>query len=65
MQVGFECRGMEPIKWTPGEGYQVVSATQTFENVNLNDDWAEFDEEASESVGIYDLEYKFEVVKQK
>lgn len=61
--VGFECRGLEPIKWAPGAGFDVISSTQTFEDVDLSDDWADFDEEASESVGIYNLEYKFEVAK--
>jgi hypothetical protein len=63
--VGFECRGMEPIAWYPESGYKVTSTgeTTTFENVNLSEDWVDFDEEGEQSIGIYDIEYKFQVHK--
>ncbi|TMW59661.1 hypothetical protein Poli38472_004730 [Pythium oligandrum] len=63
--VGFECRGLEPYAWHPGSGYTVTSAggTATFEDVDLADDWADYDDEGGQSVGVYGVEYKFEVHK--
>ena len=34
-----------------------------FEDVDLSEDWAEYDEKAAVSVGIYELESKFGAVK--
>ena len=34
-----------------------------FEDVDLSEDWAEYDEKAGVSVGIYELESKFGAVK--
>ena len=34
-----------------------------FEDVDLSEDWSEYDEKAAASVGIYELEGKFEAVK--
>lgn len=61
--VGFDCRGLEPVAWHPEGGYRVTSAGETavFEDVELNDDWADYDEDGSQSVGVYQVEYKFEV----
>ncbi|RMX63458.1 hypothetical protein DD238_007076 [Peronospora effusa] len=63
--VGFECRGLEPYQWHPENGYRVISAGRhtAFDDVDLSDDWADYDEEGEQSVGIYGLEYKFEVHK--
>lgn len=63
--VGFECRGLEPYAWHPESGYKVTSAgeTATFEDVDLSDDWADYDGEAEQSVGVYEIEYKFQVHK--
>ncbi|DAZ93247.1 TPA: hypothetical protein N0F65_007947 [Lagenidium giganteum] len=63
--VGFECRGLEPTAWYPGSGYVVTSAGRTaqFEDVDLADDWADYDGEAEQSVGVYQVEYKFQVHK--
>ena len=63
--VGFECRGLEPYAWHPQDGYTVTSAggSATFEDVDLSDDWADYDDEADQSVGVYGVEYKFEVHK--
>ncbi|KAF1786071.1 Protein of unknown function DUF866, eukaryotic [Phytophthora cactorum] len=63
--VGFECRGLEPYAWHPESGYRVVSAGRhaAFEDVDLSEDWADYDEEGEQSVGIYNVEWKFEVHK--
>jgi hypothetical protein len=63
--VGFECRGLEPYAWHPEGGYRVTSAGEsaTFDDVDLSDDWADYDEEGAQSVGVYQLEYKFKVHK--
>ncbi|KAL8274852.1 hypothetical protein Esti_001204 [Eimeria stiedai] len=42
--VSFECRGMEPISWTPTSGCVVRGEKTQFSNVDLAEDWAEFDE---------------------
>ncbi|KAK9842024.1 hypothetical protein WJX81_004623 [Elliptochloris bilobata] len=62
--VGMECRGLEPIRWQPEAGFCVETPSGTvFEDVDLSEDWAEYDEKAGTSVGVYELESKFEAVK--
>ncbi|KAG6618548.1 DUF866 domain-containing protein [Phytophthora cinnamomi] len=63
--VGFECRGLEPYAWHPESGYTVVSAGghAKFQDVDLSEDWADYDGDGEQSVGIYEIEYKFEVHK--
>ncbi|EQC36979.1 hypothetical protein SDRG_05800 [Saprolegnia diclina VS20] len=65
--VGFECRGIEPVSWSPEDGYKITCADSgtVFENVNLSEDWAEYDEEGDQSVGVYAVEHKFEVRREK
>ena len=46
--IAMECRGCEPIAWQVGEGWKVTAASgQVFEDVDLSEDWTEFDEGAS------------------
>ena len=61
--VAFECRGIEPFAYYPQSGFTVSSGSALFEDVDLNDDWAEYDEEGEQAVSIQNLEYKFTVVK--
>ncbi|XP_026193464.1 UPF0587 protein v1g245604-like [Cyclospora cayetanensis] len=61
--VAFECRGMEPTKWTPTAGCIVKGSKTSFSDADLAEDWAEFDEAANASVGIYDVEFDFVVHK--
>ncbi|KAL6050846.1 CXXC motif containing zinc binding protein [Balamuthia mandrillaris] len=59
--VMFECRGLEPIEWDPRNGFDVQTESGTaFSDVNLSEDWCEFDEEANESVGIYNLKWSID-----
>ncbi|OEH79440.1 TBC domain-containing protein [Cyclospora cayetanensis] len=45
--VAFECRGMEPTKWTPTAGCIVKGSKTSFSDADLAEDWAEFDESAA------------------
>ena len=60
--VSFECRGMEPTDFSPRTGWSAKGAeTTTMFSVDLtDDDWCDFDERASESVGVYEVEHRFE-----
>ncbi|PHJ15514.1 duf866 domain-containing protein [Cystoisospora suis] len=59
--VAFECRGAEPVACHASSGYVVKSRKSTFQDVDLSEDWADYDQEANESVGIYNVEFEFEV----
>ncbi|CAK9303036.1 unnamed protein product [Gordionus sp. m RMFG-2023] len=58
----FECRGIEPIGFSPREGFLAKSSESetTFDNISLKEnEWVDYDEKAGCAVGIYDLESKF------
>ncbi|XP_057299631.1 UPF0587 protein v1g245604-like isoform X1 [Hydractinia symbiolongicarpus] len=59
--VVFECRGMEPTEFSPRTGWSASGAeTNSQFLVDLTEgDWCDFDEKASVSVGIYEIEHKF------
>jgi hypothetical protein len=60
--VGFECRGLEPIAWFPSDGFFVEgTGSHTFQDVDLSDDWADFDEKTGNAVSVMDLEWRFTV----
>lgn len=64
--VGFECRGLEPVEFRPGVGF-IVEGTggQIWEDVDMSEsDWCEFEESTGQSLGIYEIESKFEVHKR-
>ncbi|KAF4659456.1 hypothetical protein FOZ61_004726 [Perkinsus olseni] len=59
--IAFECRGCEITKWYPERGYTAVSEGGTvFDDVDLSDDWCDYDADNDEAVGVYDLEWKLE-----
>lgn len=64
--VTFDCRGIEPTDFAPGEGW-IVKAEESghfFENVNLTEkEWVEYDEKSQQSIGIYEFESRFVSVK--
>jgi len=63
--VTFDCRGIEPVEFSPRAGW-VVEAEDSgsiFKNVDLSDDWVEYDERANRSVTIDELTFEFERVK--
>lgn len=54
--IAMECRGCEPIAWAVGEGWKVtVTSGQVFEDVDLSEDWTEFDEGTGEPVMISEI----------
>lgn len=62
--VGFDCRGLEPVGFHAENGWKVVSTGGTvFEDVDLGDDWVEYCEKGSDSVGIYSVEGRFRRIK--
>lgn len=60
--LGLECRGLELIKYCPGEDYIVESSEGgIFECVDLTDgDWTEYDEKNDLSVSIMNFEHRIE-----
>ncbi|EDW47690.1 UPF0587 protein CG4646 [Drosophila sechellia] len=65
--VVFECRGAEPVEFSPRIGWRVSSAEngQQFEEVDLSeDDWVEYDQKNNNSVGIYEFASKFIKLKK-
>lgn len=64
--VIFDCRGIEPTEFTPGEGWiaKIEESGKLFVNINLSDkEWVEYDENIQQSVGIYEFESRFVAVK--
>jgi len=63
--AAFDCRGAELSKWDPRSGFSVKSTASStkFNDINLEDDWTEYDEEGGESVSIMNLESKFTKIK--
>uniref|UniRef100_UPI00358F5018 CXXC motif containing zinc binding protein isoform X4 n=1 Tax=Myxine glutinosa TaxID=7769 RepID=UPI00358F5018 len=60
--VMFECRGLEPTAFSPRGGFVAEGAKSgtPFLDVNLLEgDWTEYDERASQSVGVYDVKHRF------
>lgn len=60
--VVLDCRGVEPDDFFPGQGYKCsgVESGSQFNDINLEEgEWVDYDEKASESVGIYSVEHKF------
>ena len=54
--IAMECRGCEPIAWSVGDGWKVtLTSGQTFEDVNLSEDWTEFDEGTNEPVMVTEI----------
>lgn len=65
--VIFDCRGVEPIAFSPRNGWIVRSAEngQTFKDVDLSDDdWVEYDQKNKESVGVYEFTSQFVKLKK-
>ena len=65
--AAFECRGMEPIRWQPSEGY-VCEGSESgaeFTDIDLSDadGWTEWDEDGNCSVSITELQHRFVVRK--
>ncbi|XP_033118514.1 CXXC motif containing zinc binding protein-like [Anneissia japonica] len=59
--VGFECRGMEPVDFSPRVGFVCsgVESSSTFQVDLTEKEWVDYDENAQESVGVYEVEWTF------
>ena len=59
--AAFECRGVEPIGWHPGDEFVVVCESGTeFAGVDMGEgEWYEYDEKSGESVGVVNLSWEF------
>jgi len=64
--AAFDCRGLEPISCTIGTGFEVKSTSGTTftEDVDLSEDWSDYDEKSGESVSITGLTTEFKVLKE-
>ncbi|XP_037948865.1 UPF0587 protein CG4646 [Teleopsis dalmanni] len=65
--VVFDCRGVEPIEFSPRSGWIVRAADngQQFEDVDLSeDDWVEYDQKNKNSIGVYEFASKFIKLKK-
>ena len=60
----FECRGLEPCEFFPGTGFCALSSVSETvfgteggkDPIDLSEgDWAEYDEDGDEAVGIYEF----------
>ena len=59
--LAMECRGLTPTKWYPMCDFSATSCGGfKFDEVDLSDDWAEYDEENDMSVSIMALESKID-----
>ncbi|KAM7256262.1 hypothetical protein ACFE04_012003 [Oxalis oulophora] len=60
----FDCRGFEPLGFVFGDGWKVQSVAGTvFENVDLSEEFYEYDEKGEVSVMISNLSSEFKVDK--
>ncbi|XP_054714998.1 CXXC motif containing zinc binding protein-like [Uloborus diversus] len=60
--VVMDCRGLEPVDFSPRGGWRAVgeSSGTVFDDINLEDkEWVDYDEKAKLSVSVCDLEHKF------
>ncbi|XP_050047186.1 CXXC motif containing zinc binding protein [Dermacentor andersoni] len=64
--IVFECRGVEPVAFDARDGFTATAAESgtIFDEVKFESkEWAEYDEQGKQAVGIYDLEHQFIKVK--
>ncbi|OPL20572.1 hypothetical protein AM593_10481, partial [Mytilus galloprovincialis] len=64
--VVFDCRGVEPIEFSPRVGFVAEGAESgtNFPEVELTEgEWFDYDEKASVSVAVGELGHKFITVK--
>ncbi|ORZ33171.1 hypothetical protein BCR44DRAFT_49202 [Catenaria anguillulae PL171] len=56
--VRFECRGIDITKWHPKGGWTVYAGNDSptkWTDVDLSDDWMEYDEKSGDPVSISDV----------
>jgi hypothetical protein len=58
----LDCRGIEPVDFSPRSGYSVRGAESGthFEDISLEEkEWVDYDEKTKESVAIYEFTHNF------
>ncbi|KAI8064625.1 DUF866-domain-containing protein [Gongronella butleri] len=57
----FDVRGLELVDFSPKEGWVAkgLESDTVFDDVDLTEDWADYDEKAGEPVGISGIEVEF------
>ncbi|KAF9584645.1 hypothetical protein BGW38_005731 [Lunasporangiospora selenospora] len=63
--VQIECRGLEVVGFEPREGWKAKGAESDtpFEDIDLTEEWAEYDDKSGLPVGVSNIEAKFVKVK--
>ncbi|EGD78329.1 hypothetical protein PTSG_09395 [Salpingoeca rosetta] len=62
--AAFDCRGADIIKYHPRDGFTVTTTGgAVFKDVDLSEEWADYDEENDLSVSIMEVETKVETTK--
>ncbi|XP_063694451.1 CXXC motif containing zinc binding protein-like [Bolinopsis microptera] len=64
--VKFECRGIEPVDFSPRTGWIATAADSgaSFPDVDLGEkEWCDYDEKEDREVGIYELKWQFKTTK--
>ncbi|CAF3638579.1 unnamed protein product [Adineta steineri] len=65
--VIFDCRGIEPTDWQPGDGWtcQGAESSTKFNQIDLseNKEWMDYDEKTKQAVAVNEVEFKFIKVK--
>eukprot|EP00741_Cyanophora_paradoxa_P007831 tig00001215_g7577.t1 len=62
--IACDCRGLEIVSWEPRAGFTAVGTTgKPFEDVNLGEDFADYDEAAGCSVSVMNVKHKIEKIK--
>ncbi|XP_076043121.1 CXXC motif containing zinc binding protein [Oratosquilla oratoria] len=58
--ITFECRGLSVVDFRFGDGWKCIGVDSgvEFANLDLSQEWYEYDEEANCPVSISDLKYK-------
>ena len=59
--AAFECRGVEPVGWHPGDEFVVCcEGGGRFTEVDLSEgEWYDYDEKSGESVGVKEFTWEF------
>lgn len=64
--VVFDCRGLEPIDFSPGRGWKVeaTNSGSIFEDIDLSPgEWEEYCVQSKQPVFIHGVKHKFEKIK--
>jgi hypothetical protein len=56
--LGLECRGIEILRWIPSVDFVAISTGgKKFDEVDLSDDWADYDDDNDDSVSVMNLSH--------